>query len=813
MADNKFFELFNDIDEKYVKEALLPSDGLYEYSSISPKKRSVPLAILGAAACAALVFGVVGLSGLGGGVDRNGTVISGYDTGDAVYTLFGTPLPEGELEDFNCEAALESCREAFPEELSALLDGIEKPAAETYGRARTLAELAGWRVNADLIVTDKIKAKKDRAYIAVTVPSVDVVYPASTIRLYETGYSYESFCAAFREVFGERSADNMIMRSKYGFLGCGGQLYIAEGGGPVEEYGLVHTDYELVSSSDDEIVFNTVNYYDYADTELKKEIREPYKPENKDTYLNREGSRFVIASTNRLIMTDGVWKAEDICYDAGRQTLVRSFEDGVSRVTDKLELDGEPFPTDVHMDFEYGELLAEYTEELKKDGELTALLESIGDSEFTESYYRARTLADILGGKFPPDRAECMGPDTGAAISFYDEYNQVCGRYLELGYKYDSFFDELHEVFGNDTVNYMLGHGAYYDYNNELFYSPASYAESALLVHTEYELTARTDDMIAFETVCYHIRPEDFEPYAREQTYDPSDKEKYVVTRVNNLFVNVGGAWRAEEICFLGDKSSAAESAEVFTDGAGNTFKLSGDPLPESELNGFGYEETLEYCREKYARDEALTELLESLGKPELKELYYKARTLAEIVGMGAGVGYETFSANNAPGHERARITMLKDTTEPNYGVPEYSEPRFAEGQIFFETGMSYESFIGALQKTFSEESAERMTALYPFFYEHDGQLYCNFVTAGAPSNLVFTEYRLVENSADAVKFTTVNYYDTTDSGLGYDPERKEEYLVSEISNELRLVNGEWRAYEVCMLGDCSSRYGRMPAE
>lgn len=824
MADNKFFNLFNDIDEKYIKEAQLPKDGLDmypDYSARPVKRRAIPLAIMGAAACAALVFGVVKLNGIVGNVDRQeGVVISsGFGSDEITYMLFGTPLPESELEEFNYDEAVNSFRQTFPAELTSALEEIGKPElTEAYCKARTLAELTQWGENADLIMTEKIKAKRDRAYISVTVPSRDSGFPDSTLLMYETGYRYDSFCRALRDVFGEDAADNMIMLGRSGFLNYNGQLYSTKASTAPEIHGLVHTDYEVITNTDSEVVFNTVCYYDYADEWLKKEVLEPYDPANKDTYLNREGKRFIGTFTNRLVKTDGVWKADNICFGANDQTLRYTFENHSAHITDEYEFDCEPFPTSVHTDFEYEEVLSEYTEELKKDDGLTALLENIGDSEFTDRYYRARTLAEMLAfnNKADLDRSECMEHSIGAAISFYDEYNQVCDRYLELGYKYDSFLDALHGVFGNYTVNYMLRHGTYYNYNNELYYAATSFSENPLLVHSDYELVTRTDDIIAFDTVCYHVRPEDYDPYADrvypyKQPYDPSDKDKYVVTRVANLFVKVDGEWKAEAICFLGDLSSVGENVGVraITDDRGNTFKLTGTPLSDGGLSDFSYEETLEYCREMYGEDEPLTELLDSLGKPEVAELYYRARTLADIAAMRAGVGYETF-AGNSGGHSPAQITMLKDTPLSPYST---IDPSYTEGQIFHETGFKYDSFKNALKEVFIEESAAWLLARYPFFYGYDGQLYCSRVTAGTPMNCVHTEYRLEENSADTVRFTTINYYIPFESfweGAVFVPENKDGYLTSEINNEFRYVDGEWKAYEVCMLVDCSSREGKM---
>lgn len=822
MADNKFFNLFNDIDEKYIKEAQLPKDGLDMYPDYVQrpfKKRSIPLAIMSAAACAALVFGIVRLSG-NIGDSRNvsssdGTVIlSGTASEEVVYTLFGTPLPYNDLVDLDYSEAVSEYRQTFSEELNKLLYSIPD-AADAYCKAKTLADMVRCRYNTDAIRTEKAKAQK--AYITIDVPSRDSGFPGSTYYLYETGVRYDSFVRALRDVFGKDSADSLIMDSRENFCNYNGELYCAEERETEEMlmFGLVYTDYEIILNEDSEIIFNTVCYFDYSNSE-KQNSDKSFDPAEKDTYINQEGQRFIGTYTNRLTKSNGEWKAENICTNFGDETLDSTFQNRKANITDKSHIEGTPFPSDVHTNFTREDIPSEFAEELKKDENLTALLEQINDPEFADYYYNARTLAEMLAlnERSLPKRSSCMGRDTGAIISFFDEYNQGCDRYLELGYNYYSFFNFAHELFSNDVYNDLMSHGTYYNHDRELFHAAVSFSENPLLVHSEYELISNTDDMIAFDTVCYHVLPENYDPYAKTtypytQPFDPSNKSIYETTRVSNVFVKVDGKWRAEAICFLGDLSAGGNEIEVLTDDRNNMFKLLGEPLAESELADFRYEELLEYYRDEYAPNEQLNALLDGLGNPEVKELYYKARTLANIVGMAAGAGYETFSAN-AP-ENKAQIVMLKDTPLYHSAII----PNYSEGQIFNETGIRYDSFIDTLNDLFTEESAALMLNQFPFFYGYNGELYCNMVTAGYSITLVHTEYEILENSSDTVKFNTVNYYVPFDnsSELEYDPEKKDGYARTEINNEFRYINGEWKTYEICVLGDCSSREGRISTE
>lgn len=1063
MADNKFFQLFNDIDEKYIQEAEQTASGPDMYIEYIPKKPSKRTVIISAAAtfaaCAALVIGIVKLPGLISGlpvVGPDSQNSSSWSVGDVAFEHLGTPIPDEELEEFNIDELAESYSKTFPEELNAVLDEIGKPeVAEAYTRARTLADLQAHISNADVIATDKAKEKKKkkmRSTFSVTIPTTDFAYPDHVHELYETGYRYDSFIEAFRSAFCKETADYLIMMSRYSFCDYGEQMYATDGYEMrVLNFGWVHNDYEIITNTDSEVVFNTVCYFDYADEWNAGNAEEFFESDNRASYLNKEGKRFVMKYTNRLIKEDGVWRAADICTHSLDRTSPYTFENNRPDITDNLVFVSELLPESAHTDFEYGEALSRLTEELKKDEGLTELLEKIGDSEFTEQYYKARTLAEVVALN---DESGIGSSDFGGILSFRDDYNQERDRYLEMRYTYDSFLKTLNETFGEDTVNYLLERGTFCNYNNALCQSACSFGENPLLVHTEYEFASQSEDEIVFNTLCYRIRPEDYNAYlgyGQKQSYDPSNKGAYDIVSITNRFVKVNGKWKAEKLCFLGDLSSVGEINEgywvdtdstipriitgnplpeselvdfsyeetlenyrrvlaedkgltavleqinkseftdcyyrartladmlanvegaelvpsekvrtghepatvdvslaqissrrfifsetgykydsflntmrdtfgdnadklfgrygsfyeyngglfspvgypdvdlylvhteyelktnklreivfdticymvdsdyydptapelikpefdpnkkdyiikkitnrfvmengkwhaeeicmaysessawetnmgdILTDNRGNSFVLSGTPLSGSELVDFTYKDTLKERRAVYDDNKELTELLDGLGKPEVKELYCRARTLAEIAAMDPGAERALFSDNE---NRNARITMYDDTPAWIYST---IDPSYKAGQTFIESGFKYDSFIGALNGVFTEESAAWLLARNPYFYGYDGQLYCTEGTAGYPINLVHTEYELAENSGDTVKFTTVNYYvpfDTREE-LRYAPERKDEYEKTRVNNEFRYIDGEWKAYEICILGDCSSLYGR----
>lgn len=809
MADNKFFNMFNDIDDKYIKEAEQTASGPDMYIEYVPWRMSKRTVIISAtaalAACAALVFGITKLPGLIHGIETSRSEVNN-SSAEAVYgvpTLVGTPIPDGELEEFDLDALADSYRETFPEELTALLGEISDPAAaDAYVKARTLADLTSGISNADVIATDKAREKMEkqmRACVTVTEPTIDTAYPDPVFDLYETGYRYGGFVQLFREFFCDEAAENLIICSRRSFIDNGGQLYAADGyeTGGVRVLGLVHTDYELITNTDSQIVFNTVRYYDYAvDGE-----REPYDSANKDSYINKEGQRFVSIYTNRLVKEDGLWRAENIDYGYAEHTLPYAFDRTYPQITDKSVLEYTPLPEGSHIDFDYGEALSKYTETLKKDENLTAVLEQIGDAEFTERYYNARTLAEILAAN--ENVHLFTGKDSGFALNFLDEYNQNADRYLETCFTYDSFANTLKDAFGSETFYYMLEHGTFYDYDGVLCKGCRAFSENPLLVHSEYELTSRTEDEIVFDTLCYHIRPEEYNAFVgfgRKQPYDPSKRSDYIVTRITNRFVKEDGKWRAEELCFLGDMSSVGR----INDGADNieldttklTFHLEGTPLPESELADFSYEETLENYRKKLDEDEGLTALLERINKPDFTDIYYRARTLADMLALVGGTELAP-SEKIRSGHEAATITSLTPISSMVF--------------IYDETGYTYDSFTAAYREIFGGD-IDKAIRLYNFtnaFRELDGALY--YRERYYPYEdifLVHTDYELITNTDGEVVFDSIcymvdwDYYDLNAPELikpKFDPNNTDGYVINRITNRFVKENGKWRAERLCM--------------
>lgn len=472
-----------------------------------------------------------------------------------------------------------------------------------------------------------------------------------------------------------------------------------------------------------------------------------------------------------------------------------------------LEVTGTPLPESELADFTYEEILDNYRKILAEDKELTAVLEQINNFDFTERYYRARTLADMLafvdGAQIKPSDKVLTGHEPATVMSAAASSTLV---FNESGYKFESFKAAFHDVFDDDDADKLLKRfSRFSEYNGGLYYVECKPNVEILLVHTDYELKTSTDSEIVFDTVCYWTDYSDMPltDWSTERTkpeFDPSKIDEYTITRISNRFVMENGKWKAEEVYMADGVSSAWDTSKgnISTDDNGNRFLVSGTPLSESELSDFNFEEMLENFRYMCGKDEELLALLESIGRPEITELYYKAGALADPEGL---------RQRDLPlQHKEACITITEDTP-PSIGT---IAPSYTKGQKFVETGIRSDSFMNALDEVFFAESYELMLAHDSYFFSYNGQLFNRSDRNGALVHPVYMEYRFEENSDDTVRFTTINYFLPPDSDLhGYSPSEKDKYVTVEVNNEFRFIDGKWKAYEVCTPYGYSSRDGK----
>ena len=200
----------------------------------------------------------------------------------------GTPLSAEQLSDFVLDYTWgESCAQA--DGAGAFLDTLNDPQLKTaYCKALTLVSL----LSTENIQPSGSVDYKNRAFLSVG--GGESVIP---ITYMESGYTYDSFIGAYKEVFTDSLLNAMLMRGNV-FYSYNGELWYAgfsAGGNPGE----IHREYELINRSDNEVVFRR--------TVFSVDIGEPltdYNPELRDSYIT-DSVQF------RFILTDDGWRADE----------------------------------------------------------------------------------------------------------------------------------------------------------------------------------------------------------------------------------------------------------------------------------------------------------------------------------------------------------------------------------------------------------------------------------------------------------------------------------------------------------------------
>lgn len=232
-------------------------------------------------------------------------------------------------------------------------------------------------------------------------------------------------------------------------------------------------------------------------------------------------------------------------------------------------MDRLPISEDKLTDFKY----EKYVEKLRNEFETEeedyfyndyTYIKSLGDSELTEVFIRAKALAEIRCN------TERFGSDIG--IELPEEYNHIYvskegspldyTSYFETGIKYDSFYNAYREIFTEESVNKMLRETftGFYVYNGGLWIIGGS--RSGGIWHSEIEPIKETDTEVEFNLICYapeggwiNAYCQDSEGKWKNTEFDPEKRDIYKSGKIRNRFVKTEEGWRAEEVEIMGISS------------------------------------------------------------------------------------------------------------------------------------------------------------------------------------------------------------------------------------------------------------------
>ena len=138
---------------------------------------------------------------------------------------------------------------------------------------------------------DGCNDRTDKAIVSIPVHILNGISQSDYV---SSGFDYDSFYSSWVDVFTEEWALTLLNQHPYTFRRYGGELYY-QGTAAGGDISLVHTEYELVKQTEDEIEFLSVGYH------VKNGEPPVYDPALKDTY-ERKYIRY------RFVKTGDGWR-------------------------------------------------------------------------------------------------------------------------------------------------------------------------------------------------------------------------------------------------------------------------------------------------------------------------------------------------------------------------------------------------------------------------------------------------------------------------------------------------------------------------
>ncbi len=172
------------------------------------------------------------------------------------------------------------------------------------------------------------------------------------------------------------------------------------------------------------------------------------------------------------------------------------------------------------------------------------LLDQIGSAELENIYYRADYLFRL---RSPEKIIMFEGYNYSASVIFSDQESGL-GQYGSTGFNYDSFINDLHEVFTDECLNTKTNFKdstSFRKYGDELFCTRGSKGGDVTLLYIEYALEKQDENEIIITQIDYHddsaignpISSDDFTPEMRNSD---SLRKEYGQFR----FVKTDAGWR-----------------------------------------------------------------------------------------------------------------------------------------------------------------------------------------------------------------------------------------------------------------------------
>lgn len=216
------------------------------------------------------------------------------------------------------------------------------------------------------------------------------------------------------------------------------------------------------------------------------------------------------------------------------------------------------------------------------------------------------------------------------------------------------------------------------------------------------------------------------------------------------------------------DNSTSDETGNKSVD-IGNGMKLTGTLLEQEKLEKFSVE--LSINGEKLGK--ADEEFIDSLGIPELKNLFKKAESLISL----------------------ASATEINPTPAAVENNRKPAQIKLSSGKTFTESGYTYESFYNEFLSAFTEEATEQFFKNYDLFLNYDGAMLFEIVSKNEIAGEIHREYEIISKSDTEIEFKrTVFYSNNMKSVSEYNPELRDQYETESTNFRFELTEEGWRA-------------------
>ncbi len=225
-----------------------------------------------------------------------------------------------------------------------------------------------------------------------------------------------------------------------------------------------------------------------------------------------------------------------------------------------------------------------------------------------------------------------------------------------------------------------------------------------------------------------------------------------------------------------------------------NELEIIGVPLTRDQFLDCDIPEEYQKSVEDYYNDgtfETLNSFLDGLNDAQLKEQYYLATLLMIFIQGEADFDKITLEDWNINDFAKSKIQFYQNDNPDRYSV-------------FYETGISYESFYNLLLKTFTPRYTEWLLNKYKLFYLYNDEVYVAGYTINPDIRVVLREYEVLSQTDTEAIIRETRYY--VEGGYPiYEPEKKDEYGTYHIDNRFILTENGWRADFFTINGLCDA--------